>query len=511
MPSSTGRYVLLATILASSMAFIDGSALNVVLPSLQRDLGAGGGQLVWIVNGYLLMLASLILIGGSLGDQYGRNRIFGAGIVLFTLASAACGFAPSAEVLILGRVVQGIGGALMVPGSLAIITASFPPDQRGQAIGVWSSVSTITTLGGPILGGLLADSGLWRWVFFINLPLAAVALWALRRVPETRRPDADRTIDLIGAFLITLGLAGLTYGLVTWGERAGAAFDLGIGLAIGGGLVALAAFVGWEARSPHPMIDLRLFRSRAFTGTNLMTAFLYGALSGGLFFLPLLLIQVHGYSGTEASAALLPFALILAALSPWAGRWGARVGPRLPLTIGPAVVGMGFLALGAPALTDGFGQYWTSFFGGVVLIGVGMGITVAPLTATVMSAAPESSAGVASGVNNAVTRSAQALMTAIFGALALIVFTGALQAALTAADVPSAAQTAMLAEADQLAQTPVPLGAGLTTAQAEAASLAIREAFAGTFRLLMGVAAALCAVSAGVSAWVLRPTRPPTA
>lgn len=504
MSSSQGRYVLLATILASSMAFIDGSALGVVLPTLQTDLGASGSQLIWINNSYLLMLASLILIGGSLGDQYGRNRIFSIGIVLFTAASLVCGIAPDAGILILARAIQGIGGALMVPGSLAIITANFPPASRGQAIGIWSAASTITTLGGPILGGLLADAGLWRLVFFINLPLAIISLWALRRVPETRSEGASRQIDFPGAICISVGLAGLTYGLITLGEL-GIQAGLRDGVVIASlvmGVLGLAAFVWVEASSAHPMVNLALFKSRDFSGANLMTAFLYGALSGGLFFLPLNLIQAQGYSGGEASLAMLPFPIIVGILSPWAGRWSARIGPRLPLTLGPALVGAGFIVLSLPFLTNGAGDYFISYFPAIVLMGLGMGVTVAPLVATVMNAAPEAYAGVASGVNNAVTRSAQALCTALFGALALTLFAGGLTDALRPLSLPESAKAALIADAGDLADAEIP--AGLSEAQAESATQAVRAGFVEAFQALMQGAAVLCFISAGMSAVVLR-------
>lgn len=503
MSLSQGRYVLIATILASSMAFIDGAALGVVMPILQIDLGASGSQLIWINNSYLLMLASLILIGGALGDQYGRNRIFGMGIVLFSAASLLCGLAPDANVLIVARAIQGIGGALMVPGSLAIITANFPPDSRGAAIGVWSSASTITTLGGPILGGFLADSGLWRMVFFINLPLAVISLWALRRVPETRSEGASRQIDFMGAGCITVGLAGLTYGLVTLGEQgliAGLQDGMVI-LALLVGVLGLGAFVWVEAKTAHPMVNLKLFKSRDFSGANLMTAFLYGALSGGLFFLPLNLIQTQGYSSSEVSFAMLPFPIILGVMSPWVGRWSVKTGARLPLTLGPSLVGLGFLALSFPFLTAGFSEYFSSYFIGMVLMGVGMGVTVAPLVATVMNAVPESSAGVASGVNNAVTRSAQALCTALFGALALTWFAGSLSDTLRPLELPDTAKSAIVADAGDLAEAAIPVN--LSQAQTQAATLAIQTGFVTTFQTLLRVAAVLCFISAGLSAAVL--------
>lgn len=499
-----GRYVLIATIVASSMAFIDGSALNVLLSTLQTSLNASGGDLVWIVNAYLLTLASLILIGGALGDQYGRNKIFGAGIVLFTVASLACGLAPDAGFLIAARAVQGIGGALMVPGSLSIISANFPPETRGQAIGLWSAFSTMTTLGGPIIGGVLADAGQWRPIFFINVPLSIIALWALRRVPETRSDAPPHRVDFAGAALVTVGLAGLTYGLIALGERGvqDGLRDGGVIAAVVVGVLALIAFVIVESRIAHPMVDLRLFRSRDFTGANLMTAFLYGALTGGLLFLPLNLIQVQGYTGSGTSLAMLPFPILLSLLSPVSGRWSAQNGPRLPMTVGPLLVGAGFFVISLNGVTAGPSAYLTTFFPGIFLMGLGMGITVAPLISTVMNAVPSRSAGVASGVNNAVTRSSQALVTALFGGLALILFSGALTANLAQTDLPADDIAAIESGARDLAATTIP--EDLSPQQSDAAHLAVREAFAAMFQTILRLAAALCVISAVLSATILK-------
>ncbi len=375
-----GRWVLFSTILASSMAFIDTSALNVALPALQEDLHASGVQLLWIVNAYLLMLAALILVGGSLGDRLGRKKVFMIGISLFVLASLACGFAPTTEFLIGARVVQGIGGAMMIPGSLAIITTYFAPDQRGGAIGMWSAATTIVTVAGPVLGGLLADAGLWRGVFLINLPLGITTLLVLYfKVPESR--------------------AELTYGFISLP-------DLGFGNpriygTLLGGFVALVAYVVVEARSDHPMMPLHLFKSRTFSGTNLLTLFLYGALSVSTFFLCLNLVQAQGYSQSLAGLADIPFALLLTGLSGWAGGLADRHGPRLLLIVGPLLIGLGFLLMAFVGLTDGPSDYWKTFLPGIIVFGLGMGITVAPLTTAVMGSVATQYAGTASGINNA--------------------------------------------------------------------------------------------------------------
>jgi EmrB/QacA subfamily drug resistance transporter len=384
---------------------------------LQRDLGANGTDLLWILNSYALLLAALMLLGGSLGDHYGRKRVFMAGIGLFAVATFCCGIAPTTEFLIAARSVQGVGGALMVPGSLALISASFGPQQRGRAIGTWGAFSTLTTVGGPIIGGFLASAGLWRGVFFINLPLAGLALAALvAKVPESRDTSVSGPLDWAGAVLATVGLVGITYGFLE-APMLGWSDPLILG-ALGGGVLALIACEVVEARSSHALVPLRLFRSRMFAGTNLMTWFLYGALGGALVFFPLNLVQVQGYDPAIAGFAFLPFALLLTALSRWAGGLIDRRGARLPLTVGPGIVGIGFLALAQPGLTGGPVGYWTSYFLGVVLLGVGMGITVAPLTTAVMGAVSAQHAGVASGVNNAVARAAGLLAVAVVPAVA---------------------------------------------------------------------------------------------
>jgi EmrB/QacA subfamily drug resistance transporter len=501
---STELWTLVATILASSMAFIDGSALNVALPALQKELHADGAQLLWIVNAYLLTLASLILLGGSLGDHYGRKRIFTLGIVIFALASLACGLAPTIGFLLIMRVIQGIGGALMVPGSLAIIEAIFREDRRGQGIGLWSSFSTLTTIMGPAIGGVLAGAGLWRFVFFINLPLAAVSLFALTRVPETRDEEAPRQLDYPGVVLVAVGLGLLTFGAIQFGAATrSAAQTTGAIVAIVAGIAALVAFVFVETRSTHPLVRLDLFRSRVFTGTNVMCVFLYGALSGALFFLPLNLIQIQGYSATIAGFALLPFSIFLAILSPIMGRLVDRLGPRIPLTVGPIIVALGFILLSLPGITAGPSAYWYTYFPGSVALGVGMGITVAPLTTAVMGSVASSHAGVASGVNNAVTRASQVLALAVLGAIALFAFSSALEA--HANDLPLNPQQRqeLVQGAGGLGNTPIP--PGLDQSAQQKTQDAIDQAFVQMFRLLTLIAAGM-ALLAGALAWfIVRP------
>lgn len=497
-----GFWVLFATILASSMAFIDSSALNVALPALQADLGASGADLLWIVNAYALLLAALILVGGSLGDIFGRKRVFLLGIGLFALASLLCGLAPNTAFLIGARALQGIGGALMVPGSLAIISASFGPGQRGKAIGTWSAFSTITTILGPVLGGVLAEAGLWRVIFFINLPLAAMAIAALLlRVPESRAEHEPQRVDYAGALLATAGLGGITYGFVEapargWGDPL-------ILTALLGGALALGAFVAVEARSDHPMMPLRLFRSRTFSGANLMTLFLYAALYGMLFFFPLNLIQVQGYGETLAGLASLPSIILLTVLSPWAGGLVDRYGPRLPLTIGPALAGLGFLLFALPGLTEGPGDYWTSFFPASALQGLGLAITVAPLTTAVMGSVAASRSGAASGINNAVARTAGVLAVAVMGAVALLAFSAALEARTAELALGAEARAALQAAAAHLGGAQPP--AGLDAATTAQVAQSIRLAFVDTFRLLAGIGAALAWISAILAALTVEP------
>ena len=494
-------WTLVATILASSMAFIDSSALNVVLSNLQHDLNASGAQLLWIVNAYLLMLAALILTGGALGDRFGRNRIFGMGIALFAVASLACGLAPTIELLLVMRVIQGIGGALMVPGSLAIISANFSSTRRGVAIGTWSSFSTLTTMAGPAVGGVFASLGLWRLVFFINVPLAAIALYAQTRVHETRDDEATGRFDIWGTLLVVLGLFGVTYGAIGLGNRSGTEGVNPVDVvALVAGIAALVAFVVVEMRIPHPMMPLSIFRSRTFAGTNAMCVFLYGALSGTLFFLPLNLIQIQGYNPALAGLASLPFSILLAILSPIMGRMTDRFGARLLLTVGPGVVALGFALLALPGLTVGPLAYWWTFFPAILVIGLGMGITVAPLTTAVMSSLPSHQSGVASGVNNAVTRSAQVLALAILGAVAIFSFTSALDGRANNLPLSPEQRTTLASEAGKLGGTPPP--PGLDQGARQQVEAAVQDSFVSMFRLLSLIGAGMALLSAAL-AWLL--------
>lgn len=507
--SRAGTWVLFATISASSMAFIGQSALNVALPTIQEDLGASGADLLWIVNAFQLLLGALILVGGSLGDHYGRKRVYMIGIVVFTLASVACGFAPTTEILIAARAVQGVGGALMVPGSLAIVSAFFDSKERGQAIGTWSAFTTMTSVLGPVLGGVLAEAGLWRMVFFINVPLAIGALYALvTHVPESRDEEAPEQLDIPGAVLVTLGLAGIVYSATEIGRVGLGGFQDPVLMGtLVGGILALVAFVFVELRSDHPLMSLTLFKSKTFSGANLLTLFLYGALGGALFFLPLNLVQVQGYRESLAGFAQLPFTVLLIVMSRWAGGLVETRGPRLPLIIGPTIVGFGFLGLGFVGITDGASDYWTTFFPWLVVFGFGMGLVVAPLTTSVMGSVPQHSSGVASGINNAISRSAGVLAVAVLGGVALVSFSGNLMSQADELALEGKAEKVLEVEAADLAAATPP--DRLPKEQSIAVEEAVSTAFIDTFNLIMFIAAVMCWLSAGMAALLIEPKLKP--
>jgi EmrB/QacA subfamily drug resistance transporter len=487
------RWVLAAAILGSSLAFVDGTIVNVALPAIQTALRASVYQAQWVVESYALLLAALLLVGGALGDRLGRRRVFLAGVGLFAAASVACALSQTVHQLIAARAVQGVGAALLVPGSLALISATFPENERGRAFGTWAAFSGVTSAVGPLVGGYLIDNLSWAWAFAVNVPLAAIVLaitWA--HVPESRRPGPANSLDLPGALLATAGLAGIVFFFIEAPSQGWGAAPVLIALAVGVG--ALVAFVFVERTRAAPMLPLALFRHRNFTGANLLTLLLYAPLGGGLFFLPLNLIQVQGLSATAAGAALLPFILIMFVLSRWSGGLVDRRGARGPLIVGPLVAAAGFALLALPGTAS---SYWTGFLPGVSVLGLGMAIAVAPLTTTVMNSVGADDAGIASGVNNALSRVAGVLAIAVFGALMAALFESRLRSGLAAADLPPGVADAIWRQRERLAAIELPAGS------APAARDVVHQAFVAGYRWVMAISAVLAMASAAVAAaWV---------
>lgn len=496
---STGRWVLAAAILGSSISFIDGTVVNLALPVLQRDLDASVGQTQWVVESYALMLSALILVGGSLGDLFGRKKIFSIGVLLFGIASVLCGAVQDASQLVLARGVQGIGAAMLVPGSLALISANFSKKNRGRAIGTWSGMTAIAAGVGPLLGGWLIETFSWRWIFFLNVPLvAAVLLITWLRVPESRDDRSTKKIDWLGAILATAGLGGIVFALIESNSRGiGNTFVIASFIA---GVMAITGFIFAEARIKNPMMPLGLFKSRAFLGANLLTLFLYAALGGLMFFLPFNLIQVQKYSPTGAGAALMPFIVTMFLLGRWAGGLVDRWGSKIPLTIGPFIAACGFALFAIPG-TDA-GSYWSSYFPAVMVMSAGMAIAVAPLTTTVMGAVEERHAGTASGINNAVSRTAGLIAVAAFGVVLVTAFEHRFITDINSMGIPAAEADQLFRQADELAEIKVP--ETLSPDQNILVSESIKESFVFGFRVITIIAAALGVVSSLI-AWVLIP------
>jgi len=484
------------------MTFIDATVVNVALPALQADLHATITEVQWVIEAYALFLGALILVGGSMGDQLGRKRVFLAGVAFFTGASIFCGLATSAASLIVGRALQGIGAAFLVPGSLAIISATFPEADRGRAIGTWSGFSSITAAIGPVSGGWLIEHVSWRAVFFLNVPLAVIVLaLSLRFMGESRDPSRTDRLDWNGAALTVLGLGGVVFGLLEWPPRG--ATDSLVLAALGFGTLALLLFVAVERRTSNPMLSLNLFQSRTFALANLLTLLLYAALAVIFFLVPMNLIQVQGYTATEAGAALLPFPLIMFALSRWSGGLVARVGSRLPLTVGPIVAAVGVALYARPGIG---GSYWTTFFPAVVVLGFAMAITVAPLTTTVMGAVESRHAGVASGVNNAVSRVAGLLAVALLGVVLVQTFDTRVKTSLDGLGLTTSTRTSIDRELPKMAGADVDAALPGNSFPRAAVRAAIADAFVWAFRVVLIITAAVALMSAFVGA--LLPSSP---
>lgn len=485
-------WILVAAVLGSSMAFVDSTVVNVALPALQTSLGATVVDVQWVVESYGLFLGSLILVGGSSGDLFGRRLMFLAGVGIFATASAGCGLASSIQQLLIARSVQGVGAAFLVPGSLSIISASFDEKTRGQAIGTWSGFTAITTAVGPVLGGWLIEHASWRWAFFINLPIAAaviaISLW---HIPESRSAAAGH-VDWLGAAVATAGLAGVANGFIASVSR-GWGHPLVFGSLVGG-FACLIAFLYVEGRVASPMVPAALFESRSFSGANLLTLFLYAALGIFFFLFPLNLIQVQGYSATVAGAAALPLILLMFLLSRWSGGLVTRYGARGPLVIGPLVAAGGFLLFALPSVGGG---YWSTFFPAFVVLGLGMAVSVAPLTTVVMGSVDQDRAGAASGINNAVARVAGVLAIAVLGIVVVKAFSSCLNHRLAQLAVPPGVLQAI--QANEIKLVGLQLPAGLDADMAAMIRASVSQAFVLAFRLVMLICAGLSMASAAVA------------
>jgi EmrB/QacA subfamily drug resistance transporter len=480
-------WILAGTILGSGMAFVDSTVVNVALPAIQRSLGGTVTNMQWVVEAYGLLLSALILTGGALGDLFGRKRMFLLGVTVFAVASVACGLAENIRELVIARAVQGFGAAFLVPGSLSIISASFPESKRGLAIGTWSGFTSIAAAAGPVAGGWLIDNASWRWAFFLNVPLAlAVIVLSFWGVPESKA-ETKSHVDWIGALLVTTGLTGVTYGLIECSSQGWTKASVWSGLVLGS--ACLIAFAYFEARTSFPMVPFGLFRSSDFSGANLLTLFLYSALGILFFLLPLDLIQVQHYSATATGAAALPFILLMFLLSRWSGGLVAQFGAKRPL-----IAAMGFLCFVFPSVG---GNYWTTFFPGFVVLGLGIAMSVAPLTTVVMGTADQSLAGTASGINNAAARVAGLLAIAVLGMVMVDLFSQYLNGRLTALGLPTDLARVVRSNELRLAALSVPRGLDMMTAVKLGSS--IDQAFVFGFRFIILICAGLCLVSSGLA------------
>jgi EmrB/QacA subfamily drug resistance transporter len=500
-----GRWVLRASVLAAGMAFIDATALSVALPALQAELGASGAGLLWVNNAYAVPLAALLLLGGALGDRFGRKRVFVLGIALFAGASFACALAPRLGWLIAARTAQGIGAALMIPGSLSMIASFFSEGERGRAIGTWSAFSVITTALGPVLGGLLARYGLWRGVFLINLPIAAWALTILHRhVPESLDPQASRRVDYAGALAAVVALAALNFALIEgplWGWRNEWVLSAFAAAALAG-----MAFLTIEARGSAPLLPPSLLTAGLLRNVLILAVLFHAAIQALYFFLPLNFIQAQGYDAGLAGLTQLPVMVLVVLLSRWAGALMDRRGPLLPLTAGPLIAGAGFLLLAWPGLTRGPVDFWQRYLPGLAVLGVGMGLTLSPLSTAIISAVPPNRLGLASGLNSTAARLAAVIGVAVAGAFALVIFQDALAMRTATLNLPNDTRQTLAAEAAKLGATRVP--ANIPSSSRNAVDTAIRLAFVDAFRWCCGLAAALAWLAAAIAASTFRARGP---
>ena len=499
---SVGRWVLLATILGSGMAFIDSTAMNVVVPVLQSELNATIPQVQWIIEAYALFMSSLMLLGGALGDKFGRKRIFALGIILFTGASVWCGLSPNTSQLIVARAFQGVGGALLVPGSLAIINISFSDERRGWAIGTWSAFTAITTALGPILGGWLAQNISWRLVFFINVPLAVIVLATLYwRIPESKKGSGDERVDVWGSLFATLGLGCIVFALIDSGNIGFGHPKVIVPFVAGG--IFLLAFLFHESRTAFPMMPLNLFKSKTFSGGNLITLLFWGAWSGAVFFIPFNLIQLQGYSASGVGFAFMPLIIALFVISPWAGGLVAKYGAKPPLIVGTILGSIGFYLFTLPGIG---GSYWTTFFPAITVLGIGMAIIISPLTTAVMESVTLNESGVASGINNTVGRIAGLLSVAIMGVFALSTFNGSLDHELTSIDLPIEARQSIDDQRIKILLIDIP--EELESETKTSVKAAIENSFLASFRLMMLISAGLVLLGTFVSLFTIERLKP---
>ena len=491
--STRGKWVLLVAILGSSMAFIDSTAMNIVFPVLQIELDATIPQVQWIAASYAIFLASLMMLGGALGDKFGRKRIFAMGVVIFSISSIWCGLSPSTSQLSIARAFQGIGGALLVPGSLAIINVFFKDGEKGKAIGIWSAFTAVTTALGPILGGWLSENYSWRLVFFINIPIAIVVLGTLiLKIPESRGEHKDRKLDIWGSCLITGALGSIVFGLIE-SSNIGYSNPYVINSFILG-FILLCVFVYVESRVDNPIMPLSLFRSRTFAGANVATFLFWGSWAGAIFFIPFNLIQVQGYTPTEAGLVFLPVVVPLFLISRKSGALIERYGAKLLLVVGQIIAALGYIMFVLPEIG---GSYWRTFFAPLMILGVGMAISIAPMTTALMNSVPESYSGLASGVNNTLGRIGGLMAITVFGLVALITFNMYLDSKIESINVPSEIKEIIDDQRTKLAAIEVPDSIDFELKRK--LENAIDFSFIGSFRILMMISAGILVLNAFIA------------